>query len=408
MMELRGLCTLLEPTEKIAKSDNPSLPSATAVHTSSTVTTDCQTDSCWIDPMDMIVLIAENESLKRDLSKCSLELIDVKRKLKNTEEECEHLKKQKTFTFSIDVMLEDAKLIRYYTGFNKETFIAIFRYLVPDPQSCPLRYLGKGKLSKIRKLSLENQLFLTLCKLRNNFHLQDLAFRFAITQQVAGVIFNSWINYMFLRFGELSIWPHRDVLYERMPEDYRKDFPSTFPIVDCTEIRIEKPSSLNTQTQTYSNYKSTNTLKALVAVDPRGSVIFISMLFSGAMSDKEIFKQSGFQSTLIDLLEIGYLEEGDGIMADKGFDIEAEVEKTGLRLNIPPFAKSGVQMSQKDVIFTQKIAGHRVHVERAIRRIKSFKILSGRIQLSMMSSIDQIWYVCSFLTNFMPPCIRKK
>ena len=49
---------------------------------------------------------------------------------------------------------------------------------------------------------------------------------------------------MFLRFGELCIWPHRDVLFENMPSKFKKDFPTTFAIVDC------KPSSLKAQSQT--------------------------------------------------------------------------------------------------------------------------------------------------------------
>jgi len=40
--------------------------------------------------------------------------------------------------------------------------------------------------------------------------------------------------------------------------------------------------------------KSCTTLKGLVGIDPRGSIIFASMLFSGAISDNEITQQSGF------------------------------------------------------------------------------------------------------------------
>ena len=358
--------------------------------------------------MDLMGLAVENEILKKELSRHTLQQVDTKRKLEETEGKCKILKKMKTVTFLIETILESEELLHYYSGFSKQAFLGICKFLIPCEDACPLSYIGKGNLSQIKNVSLQNQLFLTLCKLRNNVDLQDLAFRFGITQQVTGVIFNSWINYMFVRFGEVSIWPHRDVLYENMPEDYKVEFPTTFVIVDCTEIKIQKPSSLKAQSQTYSDYKSSNTLKALVAVDPRGSVIFSSTLFAGAMSDKEIFKKSGFQSTLKNLVNSGYLKYGDGIMADKGFDIRKEVEETGLKLNIPPFAKSGVQMNQHDVCLTQKIAKHRVHVERSIRRIKSFKILSGRIPLSMLSAIDQIWFVCSFLTNFMPPCIRSK
>jgi hypothetical protein len=85
-------------------------------------------------------------------------------------------------------------------------------------------------------------------------------------------------------------------------------------------------------------------MKGLVVCDPRGSVIFASMLFSGGISDKDIFVRSKFKEMLGDLLDEGYLLQGDGLMADKGFNIEEEVEKCGLQLNIPPFATIGKQM----------------------------------------------------------------
>lgn len=186
------------------------------------------------------------------------------------------------------------------------------------------------------------------------FHYSDLAFRFKISKQTTSVIFTHWINYMFLRFGELSFWPHRDAITENMPSKFKEEFPTTFGILDCTEIKISKLSSLKAQSQTYSDYKSCNTMKGLVACDPRGSVIFASMLFSGGISDKDIFVQSKFEEMLKDLLDEGYLLQGDGLMADKGFNIEEEVEKCGLQLNIPPFATIGKQMTKSDALLTKK------------------------------------------------------
>lgn len=354
-----------------------------------------------------MALAAENEILKRDLSKCELDQVALQGDMKDAQEENLILRRMKTTVFSIDSLLDDESTLKYYTAFNKSSFEGIGEFLLPQSQSCTLfTYNTKGNPSKLSSLSMRDQLLLTICKLRHNLDFQDLGYRYGITFQTASVIFNTWVNYMFLRFGEISFWPPRDVLFQQMPEDYAKEFPNTFVIVDCTELKIQKPSSLKAQSQTYSDYKSSNTLKALVAVDPRGSVIFSSMLFSGSMSDKEIFKKSKFKATLQNMVEIGYLKEGDGIMADKGFDIEPEVTDCKLVLNIPPFARQGFQMNEDDAMFQKKIAKHRVHVERAIRRIKTFKIISGRIPVSLMSSIDQIWFVCSFLTNFMPPCIR--
>jgi len=76
-------------------------------------------------------------------------------------------------------------------------------------------------------------------------------------------------------------------------------------------------------------------LKALIGCDPCRSVIFISELFTGSISDKAICEESGFFQLLKDLVEHGYIQRGDCVMTDKGFTIANEL---GLGLNIPPFA----------------------------------------------------------------------
>ena len=56
----------------------------------------------------------------------------------------------------------------------------------------------------------------------------------------------------------------------------------------------------------------------------------------------------------------------------------------------PPFSRQGQQMISSDVLLTKKITKHRVHIERAIERIK---ILSGRVDMSLFSQINKIWFV---------------
>jgi hypothetical protein len=92
---------------------------------------------------------------------------------------------------------------------------------------------------------------------------------------------------------------------------------------------------------------------------------------------------------------------GDGVMADKGFHIQKQIEAVGFKLNIPPFASCSSQMKASDITETVKIAKHRAHAERAIARIKQFQILSCKIGLSFFVIIDQIWLTCYLLTNFM-------
>jgi len=62
-------------------------------------------------------------------------------------------------------------------------------------------------------------------------------------------------------------------------------------------------------------------------------------------------------------------------MADKGFLIQDMLAPLGVRLNVPPILKSKSQMAAEDVILTKKIAQLRIHIERAIGRVKEFRIL---------------------------------
>lgn len=296
-------------------------------------------------------------------------------------------------------------LFKFYTGFCYSTFLAILTLLIPTDMTLfdvmkPTKYCRAMKT-----LSPEDQLFFVLCKLRNAFSFIDLAFRYNISVEDASLLFKNWINFMYFTFISIPIWPHRDIIVEHMPPSFRNDFPTTLIIIDGTELKIQKPSSLLSQSQTYSEYKSANTFKGLIGIDPRGSVIFISPLFSGSISDKQLCHDCGLLNYLQELLAAGHVLEGDAVMADKGFLIRDELNAIGLGLNIPPFSH-GCQFTDSEVKLTRKIAGHRVHVERAISRIKKFKILSHKLDISLMASINQIWFTAAFLTNFMPLLIK--
>lgn len=60
---------------------------------------------------------------------------------------------------------------------------------------------------------------------------------------------------------------------------------------------------------------------------------------------------------------------GDAFVADKGFDIQNDLKKLGLQLNILPFSKDKVGFQEDDFIKTQTIARH---VERTICKVRGF------------------------------------
>ena len=121
-------------------------------------------------------------------------------------------------------------------------------------------------------------------------------------------------------------------------------------------------------------------------------------MYTGAISDKEITRCSG-------ILEL--LEPNDSVMADKGFDIEDMLRVKGVGLNLSPYLQNRGQFSARQVHETKTIAKLRIHVERAIRRIKEFHIFDSDIPLSTLGSINQIYTVACLLTNFQGQLILK-
>lgn len=90
-----------------------------------------------------------------------------------------------------------------------------------------------------------------------------------------------------------SIWPTREQINNSMSDEFLNLYPNTRVIIDCTELYVQTPSSLLLQSQLYSAYKSNTTLKGLVGISPKGAIIFVSNLYTGAISDREITRCSG-------------------------------------------------------------------------------------------------------------------
>lgn len=162
---------------------------------------------------------------------------------------------------------------KYCTGFTYMRCICIFQFLVPSSAVCPITFPSRLKVAF--NMKLQDQLLLTLVKLGLNLEFIHLAYLFKISPQDAGQLFRQWISNMFYRFGSVPIWPSREIIQKNMPLKFKEDFSNTIVILDGTEHKLEKPSSLKSQSQCYSDYKSATTLKDFVGVDQRESFMFI-------------------------------------------------------------------------------------------------------------------------------------
>ena len=170
----------------------------------------------------------------------------------------------------------------------------------------------KSNKGRKRSLSPLEEVFLILVRLRLGLFEQDIAYRFGISQSTVSRIFCTWINLLYVQLKEIPIWPPKALILSNMPKIFKEKYPSTRVIIDATEIYVEKPALPELQQLTFSSYKNHNTYKGLIGISPSGAVIFVSDLYPGSISDKELTRRCG-------LLQL--LQSGDSIMADRGFDM---------------------------------------------------------------------------------------
>ena len=232
---------------------------------------------------------------------------ELEKQLKGAKKDpCEHEKQ----LFRVENISNDNSKVKYYTRFS--TFSALMVcYNVLGPSVNKLNYWSSGtselKSNKGRKrlLSSLNELFLLLVRLLLGLFEQDLAYRFCVSQSTVSRIIITWIDFLYLQFKQIPIWAPRSLVYSNMPEVFKTKYPTTRVIIDATEISVEQPALPELQQITFSNYKDHNTYKGLIGISPSGVVTFISDLYFGSISDKELTRSCG----LLDLLEAGDSEE---------------------------------------------------------------------------------------------------
>jgi hypothetical protein len=347
--------------------------------------------------------VNEKENLlQSEVQRLEHELLTLKLKY---EHDMNELKQELRSTkFSVDRFKTSDADFEFYTGFQSYAkFKAFFAFL--SPACTKLTYRGsrsgciesedQQKRGRKRSLCPEEELFLVLSRLRCGLLEKDLAFRYNISVSQVSNIWITWLDFLCQRLRSIPIWPSRECVNSTMPKSFKEHYPQTRIIIDCTEIFIEMPSAPVSQSITFSTYKHHNTAKGLIGISPSGMLTFVSDLYAGRASDKELTKDCGI---------LTLLEEGDQIMADRGFTID-DCLPAGVTLNIPPFLDGKSQFCVEDEVKTRRIARQRIHVERAIEKIKNFRILQQPIPISMAADANKVWIICSYLTLFSKPLV---
>lgn len=110
--------------------------------------------------------------------------------------------------------------------------------------------------SRGHKLHIEDEFLLFMMRLRLGLRVTDLSFRFSISEGTVTSIITTWLNFLFVHLG--------NILISNMPKDFQEKYSNNVAIIDCTELKIQVPSNLLKRSQSYSTYKSANTLRVLL------------------------------------------------------------------------------------------------------------------------------------------------
>lgn len=280
--------------------------------------------------------------------------------------------------------------VTFYTGLPREKFELLVRCF----EKLSLTYAYKWTVGV---LAVPDQLLLTLYKLRHNPKHPDLAVRFGVSETCVANVFRTCVCalHQILKALHGDVMPSVAKNMTSIPACFA-GFEGTRVVIDCTEIECDVPrQDMAEQSQSFSHYKQRHTFKALVGVAPNGSVVFVSDLFLGSASDKDITLRSGILEQLC---------PGDFIVADKGFTIR-DILPPGVHLNVPPRLVHQ-QFTPSENRLTTNIARARIHVERVIERIKGYEILK-HVPYYLKKSITTIFQVCSWLVNLQKPVIQE-
>ena len=158
--------------------------------------------------------------------------------------------------------LDSDDKVQFYNGLPSfEILTVVFEHVSP--------FVARRTLS----LDRFQEFFMVLMKLRLNVPLQDLAYRFKVSQPTVSRIFSSWLVVMDNTLSPFVSWPEREHLLRTMPQCFMYSFGRKVTVViDCFEIFIEKPTNLLPRAQTFSNYKNHNTIKILIGITPQGTI----------------------------------------------------------------------------------------------------------------------------------------
>ena len=245
-------------------------------------------------------------------------------------------------------------------------------------ESGKIRIISKGGGRK-PKLTVNDQILLTLVYLRQMTTFQLLGIQFGVSESTANDIFNYWFPVL----GELL----PASLLEQVKKNER-DYEAVLElltefelIVDSCEQPRERPGDYEEQKKFYSGKKKNHTLKNQFIVLPNGKdIVDCTAGAPGPKSDINLFRsrQKAF-------------DPNQKFNGDKGYVGEPSIKT-------PQKKSKNQELTASQKIKNKDFSTQRILVEHIIRLIKIFRVASERFRLNTQK-YEQVIFTISGLVR---------
>lgn len=234
---------------------------------------------------------------------------------------------------------------------------------------------GGGKPAK---LSIEEQIVLTLVYLRHHLTFQVLGLLFEVSESTAHNLFNYWQD--LLREGLPASLLEQVKKYPENESQIREKVRQYELIVDSEEQDRERPGDYKTQKEYYSGKQKNHTFKNQFITLPLGSdIVDVVVGRPGPVSDINLCRE-----------RLDKFHPEQRLIGDKAYVGETQIKT-------PHKKPKKKEITQKQKEANKALSSKRIFVEHLIRVVKIFKVAQERFRLRKDRYASIILTICGLV-----------
>eukprot|EP00079_Xenopus_tropicalis_P028147 XP_012822893.1 PREDICTED: uncharacterized protein LOC101732849 isoform X2 [Xenopus tropicalis] len=306
------------------------------------------------------ILEKRNNELQEQLARSSRTVLYLSQQVKSKETDRDES------TFCLKSIKNESKWVRFYTGFDGYEQLSNFLgFLTADPNLCTGKIRRRTEVGPQNALSLEDQLFLVLTRLRLGLLLQDLAFRFRVSESTVSRYWLNWTELLHARLTQVPVlysMRYLDLFEPKRLEQYQG---LTCTVMDCTDLFFEVQAKDRSKPASNHPCRNHYLRRGYAIASPNGFITFSSSLPFG--------------------------------IATKIMDGQPQEELHGdimPSLQFPPFMQNDpVQLTQEQHGMSRQVLSLLSLIDKAL----NFRFLKGVYPQSMEAQVDRAWIICCYL-----------